>query len=132
MYNYFQSDTPTSLWLASLCEQTNVSFLRNSLEPLNATVHNKAGWCSSSDYDEYDYNGVCDAGIVDIGENTYIVSAMTSLPDAEDNYALAENLICALFEARNELAQSLLFALLSPTRIAAIHVFTKASLQEVH
>ncbi len=103
MYTYFQSGTQTSEWLSSLCEQTNVSFLRNSLEPLGATVRNKAGWCIGSDWDEYDYNAICDAGIVTLDGNTYIVSVMTGLPDGEENYTLVESLISALFEARYEL-----------------------------
>ncbi len=103
MHTYFQSNTPTAQWLSSLCEQTNVSFIRNSLEPLGATVRDKAGWCASSDWDEYDYNSLCDAGIVELDGNTYIISVMTSLPDSEENYELIEALISSLFEAHNEL-----------------------------
>ena len=103
MYAYFQSGTQTSEWLASLCEQTNVSFLRNSLDSPETTIRNKAGWCISSDWDEYDYNAICDAGIVTLDGNTYIVIVMTGLPDGEENYALVESLISALFEARYEL-----------------------------
>lgn len=102
MYDYFQSDSPTAAWLRSLCEQTNLSFLRNAVEPQGALVHNKAGWCSGSDY-AHDYNGLCDAGIVELDGNTYIMSVMTGLSEDEDNFVLIENLIAAVFATHNDL-----------------------------
>lgn len=115
---YYDSNTPTSQWLASLCNQTNLSFLRNALEPLGANVYNKGGWCTSDpwdysynydygydyDYDySYDYNSVCDAGIVELNGKTYIASFMTSLPGAEENYPYIQNLISATFDAQESL-----------------------------
>ena len=115
---YYDSNTPTSQWLASLCNQTNLSFLRNALEPLGANVYNKGGWCTSDpwdysynygydydyDYDySYDYNSVCDAGIVELNGKTYIASFMTSLPGAEENYPYIQNLISAAFDAQESL-----------------------------
>ena len=115
---YYDSNTPTSQWLASLCNQTNLSFLRNALEPLGANVYNKGGWCTSDpwdysynydygydyDYDySYDYNSVCDAGIIELNGKTYIASFMTSLPGTEENYPYIQNLISATFDAQESL-----------------------------
>lgn len=102
MYNYWQTGGDTAQWLSSLCEETTVSFLRDVVDPLGATVQNKAGWCSGSDYD-YDFNGVCDAGIVQLDGRTYVVSVMAGVPDCEENRELVENLIAAIFDARDAL-----------------------------
>lgn len=102
MYNYWQTGGDTAQWLSSLCGETTVSFLRDVVDPLGATVRNKAGWCSGSDYG-YDFNGVCDAGIIQLDGRTYVVSVMTGVPDCEENRRLVENLIAAIFDARDAL-----------------------------
>lgn len=102
MYNYWQTGGDTAQWLSSLCGETTVSFLRDVVDPLGATVRNKAGWCSGSDYG-YDFNGVCDAGIIQLDGRTYVVSVMTGVPDCEENRELVENLIAAIFDARDAL-----------------------------
>lgn len=102
MYNYWQTGGDTAQWLSSLCGETTVSFLRDVVDPLGATVRNKAGWCSGSDYG-YDFNGVCDAGIIQLDGRTYVVSVMAGVPDCEENRELVENLIAAIFDARDAL-----------------------------
>ena len=102
MYNYWQTGGDAAQWLSSLCGETTVSFLRDVVDPLGATVRNKAGWCSGSDYG-YDFNGVCDAGVIQLDGRTYVVSVMAGVPDCEENRELVENLIAAIFDARDAL-----------------------------
>lgn len=102
MYNYWQTGGDTAQWLSSLCGETTVSFLRDVVDPLGAAVRNKAGWCSGSDYG-YDFNGVCDAGVIQLDGRTYVVSVMAGVPDCEENRELVENLIAAIFDARDAL-----------------------------
>ncbi len=102
MYNYWQTGDDAAQWLSSLCGETTVSFLRDVVDPLGATVRNKAGWCSGSDY-SYDFNGVCDAGVIQLDGRTYVVSVMAGVPDCEENRELVENLIAAIFDARDAL-----------------------------
>lgn len=102
MYNYWQTGGDAAQWLSSLCGETTVSFLRDAVDPLGASVRNKAGWCSGSDYD-YDFNGVCDAGVVQLDGRTYVVSVMAGVPDCEENRELVKNLIAAIFDARDAL-----------------------------
>ena len=102
MYNYWQTGGDTAQWLSSLCGETTVSFLRDVVDPLGATVRNKAGWCSGSNYG-YDFNGVCDAGIIQLDRRSYVISVMAGVPDCEENRGLVENLIAAIFDARDAL-----------------------------
>lgn len=102
MYNYWQTGGDAAQWLSSLCGETTVSFLRDVVDPLGATVRNKAGWCSGSNYG-YDFNGVCDAGVIQLDGHTYVVSVMAGVPDCEENRELVENLIAAIFDARDAL-----------------------------
>ena len=102
MYNYWQTGDDAAQWLSSLCGETTVSFLRDVVDPLGATVRNKAGWCSGSDYG-YDFSGVCDAGVIQLDGRTYVVSVMAGVPDCEENRELVENLIAAIFDARDAL-----------------------------
>ena len=102
MHNYWQTGDDAAQWLSSLCGETTVSFLRDVVDPLGATVRNKAGWCSGSDYG-YDFNGVCDAGVIQLDGRTYVVSVMAGVPDCEENRELVENLIAAIFDARDAL-----------------------------
>lgn len=102
MYNYWQTGDDAAQWLSSLCGETTVSFLRDVVDPLGATVRNKAGWCSGSDYG-YDFNGVCDAGVIQLDGRTYVVSVMAGVPDCEENRELVENLIAAIFDTRDAL-----------------------------
>lgn len=102
MYNYWQTGGDAAQWLSSLCGETTVSFLRDVVDPLGATVRNKAGWCSGGDYG-YDFNGVCDAGVIQLDGRTYVVSVMAGVPDCEENRELVESLIAAIFDARDAL-----------------------------
>lgn len=102
MHNYWQTGGDAAQWLSSLCGETTVSFLRDVVDPLGAAVRNKAGWCSGSDYG-YDFNGVCDAGVIQLDGRTYVVSVMAGVPDCEENRELVENLIAAIFDARDAL-----------------------------
>ena len=102
MYNYWQTGGDAAQWLSSLCGETTVSFLRDVVDTLGATVRNKAGWCSGSDYG-YDFNGVCDAGVIQLDGRTYVVSVMAGVPDCEENRELVEDLIATIFDARDAL-----------------------------
>lgn len=103
MKNYFDGGTTTANWLSSLCGSTSLSFLRDTLEPLGATVRNKAGWCAGSDWG-YDFNSVSDAGIVEIDGQTYIACFLSGAPTCEANHELLENLISTVFDQRELLS----------------------------
>ncbi len=101
IYEYINSDAENAAWLKSLLGGTEVSFLRDALSESGtaATVFNKAGWDSASSYDWYQacLDTLCDSGIVQIGGHTYFVSAIANIGEGEENTALLENLIAALF-----------------------------------
>ncbi len=63
-----------------------------SAEGAAATVNN-------SDPTLVDYNSVTDAGIVTVGGHAYVMSFMSGMPDDDENRALLENLIVAVYSA---------------------------------
>lgn len=97
---YFESDTKTSAWLKPLFEQTTVSFLRDGVKDTGATVMNKAGWCAGSGPD---FDSTCDAGIITLDGQTYIMSIMTSMPDSSSSRDCVSALAKTLFNARETL-----------------------------
>ena len=101
IYEYINSDAENAAWLKSLLSSTEVSFLRDALDESStaATVFNKAGWDSASSYDWYQayLDTLCDSGIVQVGGHTYFVSAIANIGEGEENTALLESLIAALF-----------------------------------
>lgn len=101
-YQYLKTNTPTAQNLASLYEQTNVSFIRSGVsddEGVEAVL-NKAGWCSGSER----FTGLCDAGIIKCTDGTtYLMSTMTNSPDGGLYTVRLANLASTLFECRDVL-----------------------------
>lgn len=99
-WDYLCSDSETASWLGSLLADTNVSPLRDVLEGAGATIYDKAGWFAGS----AEYNSTSDAGIVQMGERTYLVAVLTSCSYGGSGLAAVNNLIYALFAAAGVLA----------------------------
>lgn len=101
-YQYLKTNTPTAQNLASLYEQTNVSFIRSGVSGDGEVeaVLNKAGWCSGSER----FTGLCDAGLIKCTDGTtYLMSTMTNSPDGGLYTVRLANLASALFECRDVL-----------------------------
>lgn len=101
-YQYLKTNTPTAQNLASLYEQTNVSFIRSGVcddEEVEAVL-NKAGWCAGRER----FTGLCDAGLIKCTDGTtYLMSTMTNSPDGGLYTVRLANLASALFECRGVL-----------------------------
>lgn len=101
-YQYLKTNTPTAQNLASLYEQTNVSFIRSGVsgDDKVEAVLNKAGWCSGSER----FTGLCDAGLIKCTDGTtYLMSTMTNSPDGGLYTIRLANLASTLFECRDVL-----------------------------
>lgn len=101
-YQYLKTNTPTAQNLASLYEQTNVSFIRSGVSDDGEVeaVLNKAGWCAGSER----FTGLCDAGLIKCTDGTtYLMSTMTNSPDGGLYTVRLANLASALFECRDVL-----------------------------
>ena len=101
-YQYLKTNTPTAQNLASLYEQTNVSFIRSGVSDDGEVeaVLNKAGWCSGSER----FTGLCDAGLIKCTDGTtYLMSTMTNSPDGGLYTVRLANLVSTLFECRDVL-----------------------------
>lgn len=101
-YQYLKTNTPTAQNLASLYEQTNVSFIRSGVSDNGEVeaVLNKAGWCSGSER----FTGLCDAGLIKCTDGTtYLMSTMTNSPDGGLYTVRLANLASTLFECRDAL-----------------------------
>lgn len=101
-YQYLKTNTPTAQNLASLYEQTNVSFIRSDVsdDAEVEAVLNKAGWCSGSER----FTGLCDAGLIKCTDGTtYLMSTMTNSPDGGLYTVRLANLASTLFECRDVL-----------------------------
>lgn len=101
-YQYLKTNTPTAQSLASLYEQTNVSFIRSGMSDDGEVkaVLNKAGWCSGSER----FTGLCDAGLIKCTDGTtYLMSTMTNSPDGGLYTVRLANLASTLFECRDVL-----------------------------
>lgn len=99
-WDYLRSGTETAAWLGSLLTSTNISPLRDVLEGAGAIVYDKAGWYAG----DREYDSTSDAGIVQMGDRTYLVAVLTSCPYGGAGLAEVENLIYALFSAAGALA----------------------------
>lgn len=101
-YQYLKTNTPTAQNLASLYEQTSVSFIRSGVsddEGVEAVL-NKAGWCAGRER----FTGLCDAGLIKCTDGTtYLMSTMTNSPDGGLYTVRLANLASALFECRDAL-----------------------------
>lgn len=101
-YQYLKTNTPTAQNLASLFEQTNVSFIRSGVNDDGEVeaVLNKAGWCAGSER----FTGLCDAGLIKCTDgSTYLMSTMTNSPDGGLYTVRLANLASTLFECRDVL-----------------------------
>lgn len=101
-YQYLKTNTPTAQNLASLYEQTNVSFIRSGVNDDGEVeaVLNKAGWCAGSER----FTGLCDAGLIKCTDGTtYLMSTMTNSPDGGLYTVRLANLASTLFECRDVL-----------------------------
>lgn len=101
-YQYLKANTPTAQNLASLYEQTNVSFIRSGVSDDGEVeaVLNKAGWCAGSER----FTGLCDAGLIKCTDGTtYLMSTMTNSPDGGLYTVRLANLASTLFECRDVL-----------------------------
>lgn len=99
-WDYLCSGSDTAAWLGSLLSGTNVSPIRDALEGWGAVVYNKAGWYAGS----YDYNSTSDAGIVQVGDATYLVAVLTSCPYGGVSVSAVEGLVLSLFAVSDALA----------------------------
>lgn len=99
-WDYLCSGSDAAAWLGSLLSDTNVSPIRDALEGSGAVVYNKAGWYAGS----YDYNSTSDAGVVQVGDATYLVAVLTSCPYGGASQAAVEGLVLSLFAASDALA----------------------------
>ena len=101
-YQYLKTNTLTAQNLASLYEQTNVSFIRSGVSGDGEVeaVLNKAGWCAGRER----FTGLCDAGLIKCTDGTtYLMSTMTNSPDGGLYTIRLANLASALFECRDVL-----------------------------
>lgn len=101
-YQYLKTNTPTAQNLASLYEQTNVSFIRSGVsdDAEVEAVLNKAGWCAGRER----FTGLCDAGLIKCTDGTTcLMSTMTNSPDGGLYTVRLANLASTLFECRDVL-----------------------------
>ena len=101
-YQYLKTNTPTAQNLASLYEQTNVSFIRSGVSDNGEVeaVLNKAGWCAGRER----FTGLCDAGLIKCTDGTTcLMSTMTNSPDGGLYTVRLANLASTLFECRDVL-----------------------------
>lgn len=99
MSEYLSRDTETSQWLTGLLTSTTRSFIRDGIADDQALVRNKAGWIS-----EDGCYSTCDAGLIDVDGDTYIMSIMTSMPWSDHSSEVTAAIAKALFDTRAVLA----------------------------
>lgn len=99
MSEYLNCDTETSQWLSGLLSSTARSFIRDGIADDQALVRNKAGWIS-----EDGCYSTCDAGLIDVDGDTYIMSIMTSMPWSDRSSEVTAAIAKALFDTRAVLA----------------------------
>lgn len=99
MSEYLSRDTETSQWLSDLLASTTRSFIRNGIADDQALVRNKAGWIS-----EDGCYSTCDACLIDVDGDTYIMSIMTSMPWSDRSSELVAAIAKTFFDTRAALA----------------------------
>lgn len=99
MSEYLSRDTETSQWLSDLLASTTRSFIRNGIADDQALVRNKAGWIS-----EDGCYSTCDACLIDVDGDTYIMSIMTSMPWSDHSSELVAAIAKTFFDTRAALA----------------------------
>ncbi|HJI38531.1 MAG TPA: class A beta-lactamase-related serine hydrolase [Collinsella aerofaciens] len=99
MSEYLSCGSETSQWLSELLSSTSRSFIRDGIADDQALVRNKAGWIS-----EDGCYSICDAGLIDVDGDTYIMSIMTSMPWSDRSSEATAAIAKALFDTRAALA----------------------------
>lgn len=95
MSEYLSCDTETSQWLSGLLASTTRSFIRDGIADEQVLVLNKAGWIS-----EAGCNATCDAGLIDVNGDTYVMSIMTSMPWSDHSSEVVAAIARALYDTR--------------------------------
>ena len=99
MSEYLSRESETSQWLSGLLASTTRSFIRDGIADDHAMVRNKAGWIS-----EAGCNATCDAGLIDVDGDTYIMSIMTSMPWSDRSSEAVAAIAKTLYDTRAALA----------------------------
>lgn len=99
MSEYLSRESETSQWLSGLLASATRSFIRDGIADDHAMVRNKAGWIS-----EAGCNATCDAGLIDVDGDTYIMSIMTSMPWSDRSSEAVAAIAKALYDTRAALA----------------------------
>lgn len=99
MSEYLSRESETSQWLSGLLASTTRSFIRDGIADDHAMVRNKAGWIS-----EAGCNATCDAGLIDVDGETYIMSIMSSMPWSDRSSEAVAAIAKALYDTRAALA----------------------------
>lgn len=99
MSEYLSRESETSQWLSGLLASTTRSFIRDGIADDHAMVRNKAGWIS-----EAGCNATCDAGLIDLDGDTYIMSIMSSMPWSDRSSEAVAAIAKALYDTRAALA----------------------------
>ncbi len=99
MSEYLSRESETSQWLSGLLASTTRSFIRDGIADDHAMVRNKAGWIS-----EAGCNATCDAGLIDVDGDTYIMSIMSSMPWSGRSSEAVAAIAKALYDTRAALA----------------------------
>lgn len=99
MSEYLSRESETSQWLSGLLASTTRSFIRDGIADDHAMVRNKAGWIS-----EAGCNATCDAGLIDVDGDTYVMSIMSSMPWSDRSSEAVAAIAKALYDTRAALA----------------------------
>lgn len=99
MSEYLSRESETSQWLSGLLASTTRPFIRDGIADDRAMVRNKAGWIS-----EAGCNATCDAGLIDVDGDTYIMSIMSSMPWSDRSSEAVAAIAKALYDTRAALA----------------------------
>ena len=99
MSEYLSCGSEASQWLSELLSSTSRSFIRNGIADDQALVRNKAGWIS-----EDGCYSTCDACLIDVDGDTYIMSIMTSMPWSDRSSELVAAIAKIFFDTRAALA----------------------------
>lgn len=99
MSEYLSRGSETSQWLSELLSSTSRSFIRDGIADDQALVRNKAGWIS-----EDGCYSTCDACLIDVDGDTYIMSIMTSMPWSDRSSELVAAIAKTFFDTRAALA----------------------------
>ena len=101
-YLYLATKTDFSQKLANYFSTTEVSFIREGLKEQNAIVYDKAGWCAADlYYGDGVFNGICDAGIVNVDGRDYLLTIMTNAADNAEDEAKVSELAKSIVGARS-------------------------------